>query len=255
MMSEAEAEMEAAVSASASCKRKALRFDRFMESVNLSRQEIYRRSFDEKQDGGKIRRDSTVVRNLDRIFGAVLKISNQKGFKAMSMRDLSRESGLSMGALYNYFSGKDDLLEMLQHQQRQISATILERSVAEASDPLEKLRSMVVTHLYLSEAMQPWFYFSYMETKNLSGEEREKAIESERATEKIICDILIEGQRQGVFAEKDPLLSASLIKAMLQDWYLKRSKYAERKITVERYAEFVMDWIEAFVVKIVGSRQ
>lgn len=229
--------------------RKMHNFERFMENVNLSKQEIYRRSFDEKQNGGKIKKDSTVVRNLERIFGAVLKISNQKGFKAMSMRDLSRESGLSMGALYNYFSGKDDLLEMLQHQQRQMSATILERSVAEALDPLEKLRSMVVTHLYLSEAMQPWFFFSYMETKNLIGEEREKAIESERATEKMICDILTEGQQQGVFADKDPLLSASLIKAMLQDWYLKRGKYAERKITVDRYAEFVMDWIEAFVVK------
>lgn len=249
MMSEAKANVEAAVSMLASRKRKAMRLDQFLESVTLSKQEIYRRSFDEKQDGGKIRRDRTVLRNLERIFGAVLKISNQKGFKAMSMRDLSRESGLSMGALYNYFSGKEDLLEMLQHQQRQISATILERSVAEASDPLEKLRSMVMAHLYLSEAMQPWFYFSYMETKNLSGEEREKAIDSERATEKILCDILIEGQRQGVFAEKDPLLSASLIKAMLQDWYLKRSKYAERKIPVERYAEFVMDWIEAVVVK------
>lgn len=229
--------------------RKMRNFEKFMENVNLSKQEIYRRSFDEKQNGGKIKKDSTVVRNLDRIFGAVLKISNQKGFKAMSMRDLSRESGLSMGALYNYFSGKDDLLEMLQHQQRQMSATILERSVAEAADPLEKLRSMVVIHLYLSEAMQPWFYFSYMETKNLNGEEREKAIESERATEKMICDILIEGRRQGVFADKDPLLCASLIKAMLQDWYLKRGKYAERKITVERYAEFVMDWIEAFIVQ------
>ncbi|WP_211232839.1 TetR/AcrR family transcriptional regulator [Desulfatirhabdium butyrativorans] len=229
--------------------RKMHNFERFMENVNLSKQEIYRRSFDEKQNGGKIKKDSTVVRNLERIFGAVLKISNQKGFKAMSMRDLSRESGLSMGALYNYFSGKDDLLEMLQHQQRQMSATILERSVAEALDPLEKLRSMVVTHLYLSEAMQPWFFFSYMETKNLIGEEREKAIESERATEKMICDILTEGQQQGVFADQDPLLSASLIKAMLQDWYLKRGKYAERKITVERYAEFVMEWIEAFVVK------
>ncbi len=248
MMSESKA--EAAVTPPASRKRRVIRFDRFMESLHLSKQEIYRRSFDEKQSEGKIRKDRTVVRNLDRIFGAVLKISNQKGFKAMSMRDLSRESGLSMGALYNYFSGKDDLLEMLQHQQRLMSATILERSIAEALDPLEKLRSMVVTHLYLSEAMQPWFYFSYMETKNLSGEEREKAIESERATEKMICDILIEGQQKGVFVEKDPLLSASLIKAVLQDWYLKRGKYAERKITVDRFAEFVMDWIEAWVVKM-----
>ena len=35
------------------------------------------------------------------------------GFQAMTLRSLSRESGLSMGALYNYFSSKEDLLKII----------------------------------------------------------------------------------------------------------------------------------------------
>jgi hypothetical protein len=46
----------------------------------------------------------------------------------------------------------------------------------------------------------------------------------------------------------DPQLTASVIKAMLQDWYLKRSKYRKRNISVDHYSEFVLQFIEAFIV-------
>jgi len=45
-------------------------------------------------------------------------------------------------------------------------------------------------------------------------------------------------------------LTASVIKAMLQDWYLKRGKYAKRRIPVEKYAQFVLQFIEAFITDI-----
>ena len=44
-------------------------------------------------------------------------------------------------------------------------------------------------------------------------------------------------------------LTASIIKAMLQDWYLKRWKYAKRRVSVEKYARFVLAFVEAFCLK------
>ncbi len=225
----------------------------FCQQVNISKMEIYQESFAAQKSVGRetkrIKKEKTAVKNLDNIFGAVLKISNKKGFKSMSMRDLSRECGLSMGALYNYFSSKDELLEMLQHQRRAITGKILEERIASESAAPAKLKAAIFTHLYLSEAMQPWFYFSFMETKNLSQIEKQKAMESELATEKMICDILILGQEQNVFHLHDPRLGASIIKAMLQDWYLKRGKHAGKSITVDQYAEYLIGFIDAFFLK------
>ncbi len=225
----------------------------FCQQVNISKMEIYQESFAAQRLFGRqtnrIKKEKTAIKNLDNIFGAVLKISNKKGFKSMSMRDLSKECGLSMGALYNYFSSKDELLEMLQHQRRSITGNILEERIASESTAPAKLKAAIFTHLYLSEAMQPWFYFSFMETKNLSQIEKQKAMESELATEKMICDILILGKEQNVFNPHDPQLGASIIKAMLQDWYLKRGKYARRNISVDQYAEYLHEFIEAFVMK------
>jgi TetR/AcrR family transcriptional regulator, cholesterol catabolism regulator len=227
----------------------------FCQQVNISKMEIYHESFTAHRSSGRqinrIKKEKTTVKNLDTIFGAVLKISNKKGFKSMSMRDLSQECGLSMGALYNYFSSKDELLEMLQHQRRSITGKILEERIASESTAPARLKAAIFTHLYLSEAMQPWFYFSFMETKNLSLIEKQKAVESELATEKMICDILIEGQEQDVFHLHDPQLGASIIKAMLQDWYLKRGKYAGNKISVDQYAKYVLEFINAYFMKVV----
>jgi AcrR family transcriptional regulator len=225
-----------------------MNYAEFQKQVRLSKQDICREAFAENRASIRVKKENTVVKNLERIFSAALKISNKKGFQAMSMRDLGRETRLSMGALYSYFSSKEELLAMLQHQRRMITRRILEEYIEKESEPVARLRTAILTHLYLSEAMQPWFYFSYMEAKNLAKEEQALAVASERYTEQIFADIIAQGQAGGSFLNRDPQLTASVIKAMVQDWYLKRSKYAVRKVTVDEYAQFVLQFIESFLL-------
>ena len=225
-------------------------YAKFQKQVSLSKKDICREAFADNRNTIRVKKEGTVVKNLERIFDATLKISNKKGFQAMSMRDLSKETNLSMGALYSYFSSKEELLEMLQHQHRTIPIRILETYIHAQKDPLAKLNAAIRTHLYLSEIMQPWFYFSYMETKNLSKKQQQLAIASELHTENFFLDILNEGQNQGYFQINDLKLTAGVIKAMLQDWYLKRWKYAKRKISVDHYAQFVLELLEAYILKL-----
>ena len=219
----------------------------FQKQIKISKQDIYREIFANHRSSIRVKKENTVVKNLERIFSATLKISNKKGFQAMSMRDLGRETSLSMGALYSYFNGKEDLLAMLQHQRRTITKRILEACIQKEPDPAVRLRAAILTHLYLSEAMQPWFYFSYMEAKNLSRAEQDLAVASELYTENLLADILRQGQSRGCFLPREPQLTASIIKAMMQDWYLKRRKYLNRRISVDQYADFVLEFVEAFV--------
>ena len=55
-----------------------------------------------------------------------------------------------------------------------------------------------------------------------SAEESKKAIASELFTEQVIVDILRQGRDEGIFVPLGPQLTAGVIKAMLQDGYLKR---------------------------------
>jgi hypothetical protein len=85
-----------------------------------------------------------------------------------------------------------------------------------------------------------------MEAKNLSEMERRKAIQGELYMEKLFLDILRQGETEGVLAVRDHRLAASVLKAMLQDWYLKRWKYAKRRVSVDRYADFVTGILEKY---------
>lgn len=221
----------------------------FQKQINFSKFDLCREVYQKNRSSIRIKKENKVVENLERIFSATLKISNRKGFQAMSMRDLSREANLSLGALYAYFASKEELLAMLQNQRRAVTKRVLDDRIDREAAPVGRLRAAILTHLYLSEAMQPWFYFSYMEAKNLSRKEQDLAVASELYTEKLLTDILQQGQSQGAFELRDPQLTASVIKAMLQDWYLKRRKYARRRISVDQYARFILQFVEAFIQK------
>src|SRR5512146_2979834 len=45
----------------------------------------------------------------ERIVSAALRVFGERGFHGATMQDVVRESGLSVGAIYTYFKGKDDL--------------------------------------------------------------------------------------------------------------------------------------------------
>ena len=225
---------------------KDLKFDAFKDVLSLTMEDMSRELFQGNRETIKIKKEGVAVKNLVKILNAALNLSNEKGFAAMSLRDLSAAAGLSMGALYTYFTSKEELLHMIQRQSNVVAQVLLDQ-IKGIDNPRMKLRRVIQAHLYLSEVMQQWFYFAYMEAKNLAKEEQKKAIESELLTEKILIDIMKEGQEKGVFKAADIELTGAVIKAMLQDWYLKRWKYARRKVTVEKYAAFLVDLIESYL--------
>jgi len=225
-----------------------LKFKTFQKLVNVSMEDMCRELFLGNRQSIKIKKEGVAVKNLVKIINAALSLGNTKGFDAMSLRDLSAEAGLSMGALYTYFSSKEELLYMIQGQGAVVIRVLLDQT-AGMEDPRMKLRRAIQAHIYLSEVMQQWFYFAYMETKNLAKGEHKKAIEAELFTEKILVDIMKDGREKGIFRDAEMELTGAVLKAMLQDWYLKRWKYARRGINAEKYASFVIDLMETYLLE------
>ncbi len=222
-----------------------MNFEQFREMITVSKEERYIETLSENRESIQIKKEKTIIKNLEKIFKATLKISNQKGFQAMTMRDLSQESGISLGALYAYFKSKDDLLGMLQNQRRAFIRRVLENEIEKQKETVQKLRAMIRSHLFLSEIMQSWFYFSFMEAKNLNLDERKKAIDSDLWTEKLLETLLVKGREEKVFDNRNAGLTAEAIKALLQDWYLKRAKF--RNVSVDGYSDFVIEFVETYL--------
>lgn len=209
------------------------------------------RIYERHRDTIKVRKPRVAVANLARIVDAVLTLSNRQGFHATTLRDLSRASGISMGGLYSYFDGKDTLLLMILEQVADAVTEALGAVPAEIlGDPERHLAWLIATHVALSEAMQPWFVFAYMEAKAFPAAARKAAVESELATERMFADVLEKGARSGCFAVADVGFTATLIKPLLQDWYVKRGKYKKRGVNAATYAARV----SAFVLSALAPR-
>lgn len=209
----------------------------------LSIEGICKEIYQDNRNSIKIKKEELAIKNLTKIMKTVIKISHKQGFHAMSLRDLSRESELSMGALYNYFSSKEEFLNMMYIQGQALINKIMQESIRAGQNSSERLLRGICTHLYLSESISKIFYFFYMEAKSLKPEDQKKAITMEQFTENVFEELLKDGIQNGEFEIPYPLLTASAIKALLQDWYLKRYKYSERKISVEEYANFLIRFV------------
>ncbi|PWK76853.1 TetR/AcrR family transcriptional regulator [Aminobacter sp. AP02] len=214
----------------------------------FSTETLCARILERHRDTVRVQKPHVAVANLARIIEATLKLSNKQGFHATSLRDLAQASGLSMGGLYSYFDNKTTLLSMILGE---VTTTVNEVLGAAADeirkDPPDHLKWLIETHIRLTEAMQPWFVFAYMEAKSFPAHERRMAVDSEAATEEIFAAVLRQGVANGTFAIADIELTASLIKPLLQDWYVKRAKYRKRGTTIEQYIEAVSAFVEAAV--------
>jgi AcrR family transcriptional regulator len=224
-----------------------LTYAKFGKETSVSVEDICRDFYLGNREAIRIKKEAVAVKNLVTILNTTLRLSVEMGFQSMTLRDLSRESDLSMGALYNYFASKEELFKIIHLNGMTLITNILIKQIKGETDPDQKLKKAIRIHLYLSEMMPQWFYFLYMETKNLKKEDRKIPMESELFTEKIFIDIIDKGVESGIYLNRDPLMTASVIKAMLQDWYLKRWKYTKRKVTVDHYASFMIEFIESYI--------
>jgi AcrR family transcriptional regulator len=220
----------------------------FQERFDLSMDALCARMLERHQATIRVRKPAVAIGNLARIVDTTLTLANSKGFHSMSLRDLTEHTGLSMGALYAYFDSKDTLLMMILGQVvLAVEEVLTHPPVGLKDDPAARLRWLLETHLYLTETMQPWFVFAYMEAKAFPREGRDLAVASELTTERLMAEILEEGAQAGRFHVTDVEMTAALIKPLLQDWYVKRAKYHRRGITPERYAQSVIDFVEAAI--------
>lgn len=225
-------------------------FETFKAELRLSKEEICRELYQENTDRIRIKKEATATRNLARIIDSTLHLANSEGFHAMTLRDLCADSGLSMGGLYAYIRNKDDLIHLIQSHGFKLTRRTVLYYIEGINDPLEKLSQAIRAHVFLSELIRPWFYFSYMEAKSLPPEEKQNAIATEVEIETIFCNVISEGIEQGVFREINARLLSSLIKAMMQDWYLKRRKYREQGVSVEVFADQLRDLLKSYLLPV-----
>ena len=215
-----------------------------LDSAQISDDTLCRLMLERHPSTISIQKPAIALRKLKPIIKAALELSNKGGFQAMSLRELSKKSGVSMGGMYAYFDSKQTLLNMILSEVTSAVERLLSTPPEHIADaPIEHLNWFIDAHVRLTEGMLPWFVFAFMEAKNFPKRERRMAIDSEILTESYVFDICARAKAEGLFRQEISELAPSLIKPLLQDWYVKRSKYARKGVSVDDYIDSVQDFV------------
>src|SRR5271166_5040341 len=86
-------------------------------------------------------------RRLAEILAHATEVFCKKGYEGASMRDLSRESGMSLAGLYYYFESKERLLYLIQKHTFTTIVQRLKTRLEGITDPEERIRTFILNHL------------------------------------------------------------------------------------------------------------
>ncbi|MGV7206660.1 TetR/AcrR family transcriptional regulator [Oxalobacteraceae bacterium A2-2] len=218
-----------------------LDFQQFQRMTPVDGDNIWSYILDRNAQRIGVKRRKPALENLQKIFNATFRLANESGFRAMNLRDLCSETGLSMGGLYGYIAGKDQLAEMIEDVVRHTTHEV-PLLFSDVSDAMLRLESLVRASIYLSEILQPWFYFVFMDSRVLPPDQRSMAKDSELYVQGLLAGAIRE---VGTPAGCDAELLAAHVLAMFQDWYVKRWKYRAAQVTPDQFADSTVRFVRS----------
>ena len=158
---------------------------------------------------------------LDRLLTAAARVFAQKGYHPTSMRELSRETGMSLAGIYHYVGGKDELLYLIQRRCFTQVLSGAASAVGNATPPEQRLERFIGHHItFFAGHMSEMKVLSH-EADSLQGERLEAINELKRRYVALLTDLIKDAD--GVLrSEVDPHVASYALFGMMNwiyNWY------------------------------------
>ena len=158
-----------------------------------------------------------------KIIEIALHLFAERGYAAVSMRQIASTVGLQVGALYNYFPDKQTILsELLINHMENLLQTWHAQKLPKKSDKL--LEFFVDFHIEYHLNRPEEVFIAYMELRNLNPDNFKKIEKLRNKYELILSKILSDGVNKNLFTCEEPKIASLAIIGMLKEvntWYKK----------------------------------
>jgi AcrR family transcriptional regulator len=157
----------------------------------------------------------------------------EQGYAATDVRTIADAVGLQVSTLYNYISGKEELLYLIMKDGIVEIAAGLDEATAGLTDPVERLRAAVRHHVLHHAQRQFRAWVGHVELRALTGDYLAEIVGQRREYERRWIAIVDDGVRAGVFATLDPRLTMYGVLAIGQNvsrWYKPGGEYDPEQI-------------------------
>jgi len=179
----------------------------------------------------------------ERLFITALRLFAERGYDAVSIRDITDELGQQPGAFYGHARSKQDLLFELMHIGMTTHRERLHAAVLEApDDPVEQLLALVREQVLVHLDYAPLARLIAREMRALDPEQQTTLQVIATKSRLELLAIIERGQASHVFAETDTFLVGTVlgdIGIRLTEWWTPDSARSPEQIA-ETYAGFAL---------------
>lgn len=146
-----------------------------------------------------------------RLFTAALALFGDRGYHAVSVKDLMQSLGQQPGALYGHVESKQHLLFELITLGTQVHGDRIRSAVLEAgSDPADQVRAIVEAHVRVHLEYRELARVTSRDIRALSDEQQERLLAVRTESVRTFEEVIDRGVRIGAFsvASRDLALNA-----------------------------------------------
>ncbi len=173
-------------------------------------------------DPGEAARQVRARLRSQQLLRAAARLMERSGAHAVSMQAVAAEAGVSVGLIYRYFGGKDDLLLAVITDVLDAFAVRVPAAIAAAGDdPVDRLAAAFRSYCEVIDEHRHAAVLTYRESKSLTEAGREKIKELEVQTSQPLRELLAAGISAGFFVPVDVDLVAYNLLLVAHAWALK----------------------------------
>ena len=197
----------------------------------------------------QIKNRELVRQRRRQIVDAAVQLFVRHGYHKTTTRALARETGLSIGSLYEYVSSKEDILYLVCIAIHSEVEEGIQGVMARSSHGRQALAEIIRAYFHVCDRMSDHVLLMYQVTHFLPEKWQKKVLETEIRITNILVEAIRELNEKGVFERLDEdtleLLGHNL-SVLGHTWAFRRWYFAKR-FTLDQYIEHQTAFIMGFL--------
>lgn len=183
-----------------------------------------------------------VEKRRNQMINGAITLFKEKGFHRTTTKEIAKESGFSIGTLYEYIRTKEDVLFLVCDSVYEQVKERLEETIDLEDPSVTNLEKVIKSYFYLMDEMQEEVVIMYQEVKSLKKDTKEYVLQKERDMVIMLENVIISCLPHHI-SKRDAELLANNIFIQGQMWGFRRwmlQKQFTLKEYVERQTQFLM---------------
>lgn len=147
----------------------------------------------------------------EEILNAASRLIASRGFRAVTVDDISGEIGFTKSIVYYYMANKNEILWRIFERIDETYARGLDEALSQGQSIEDKLTRIIRMHCLNVLTHLDWAMIYNRDEQELTDEQRAKMYENRRAYNRRIQAVYEEGVREGVFRDTPPIIAVSCL--------------------------------------------